>query len=122
MAKLTIEDLEKIRQKTARQIALRLGPAKISITVHMGDCGIAAGARDVMETLMDEWSRADREDIRVLAADCIGKCSSEPNVTVAIADARPVVYQHMDPDRMRRVFEQHVLHGEVQSDFVLPGV
>jgi len=119
MAKLTIDDLKKIRAETARRMSLRGGEANVKITVHMGTCGIAAGARDVMNALLEEISQTDRRDIRVLAAGCIGKCSSEPNVTVEIKGAEPVVYQKMEPDRMRRVFNRHVLAGEVQKDFVL---
>ena len=119
MAKLTIEDLEKIKEKTAKQTSLRDGSANIKITVHMGTCGIAAGARDVMSALMEEMAEADRQDIQVVASGCIGKCNTEPNVTVEQQGSKPIVYQHMDSDKIRQVFKQHVLRGEVQTDFVL---
>jgi NADP-reducing hydrogenase subunit HndB len=120
MAKLTIEDLKKIKEKTAKETSLRDGPANIKITVHMGTCGIAAGARDVMSALMEEMAAADRQDIRVVASGCMGMCSSEPNVTVEEQDGEPIVYQLMDSNKMRQVFKQHVLGGEVQTDFALP--
>ena len=120
MAKLTIEDLKKIKEKTAKETSLRDGPANIKITVHMGTCGIAAGARDVMSALMEEMAAADRQDIRVVAAGCMGRCSSEPNVTVETQGSEPIVYQLMDSNKMRKVFKQHVLGGEVQTDFALP--
>jgi len=120
MAKLTIEDLKKIKEKTAKETSLRGGPANIIITVHMGTCGIAAGARDVMSALMEEMAAADRQDIRVVAAGCMGRCSSEPNVTVETQGSEPIVYQLMDSNKMRQVFKQHVLRGEVQTDFALP--
>ena len=120
MAKLTIEDLKKIKEKTAKETSLRDGPANIKITVHMGTCGIAAGARDVMSALMEEMAAADRQDIRVVAAGCMGRCSSEPNVTVETQGSEPIVYQLMDSNKMRQVSKQHVLGGEVQTDFALP--
>ena len=120
MAKLTIEDLKKIKEKTAKETSLRGGPANIKITVHMGTCGIAAGARDVMSALMEEMAAADRQDIRVVAAGCMGRCSSEPNVTVETQGSEPVVYQLMDANKMRQVFKRHVLKGDVQTDFALP--
>ena len=49
----------------------------------------------------------------------MGMCSSEPNVTVEVLDSEPIVYQHMDANRMRQVFRRHVLQGEVQTDFAL---
>ncbi len=119
MAKLTIEDLKKIKEKTSRDTSVRHGGAKVKITVHMGTCGIAAGAREVMEALMEEMAEADREDIRVVASGCMGMCSSEPNVTVEFEGQEPIVYQFMDTNKMRQVFKRHVLLGEVQTDFAL---
>lgn len=119
MPKLTIEDLKKIREKTRKATSLREGGATVKITVHMGTCGIAAGAREVMDALLEEMSQTEREDIRVVTSGCMGMCSSEPNVTVEIKDQKPVVYQHMDRNKMRQVFKRHVLLGEVQSDFAL---
>jgi NADP-reducing hydrogenase subunit HndB len=62
-------------------------------------------------------AEADRQDIRVVTSGCMGMCSSEPNVTVETLGEEPIVYQHMDPNRMRQVFRRHVLQGEVQSGF-----
>jgi len=119
MPKLTIDDLKKIKEKTAKETSLRDGPANIKITVHMGTCGIAAGAREVMSALMEEMAAADRQDIRVVTSGCMGMCSSEPNVTIETAGAEPIVYQLMDSNKMRQVFKRHVLLGEVQTDFAL---
>ncbi|MEJ2220347.1 MAG: (2Fe-2S) ferredoxin domain-containing protein [Desulfobacterales bacterium] len=119
MSKLTIDDLKKIKEKTAKETSLRDGPANIKISVHMGTCGIAAGARDVMNALMEEMAEADRQDIRVVASGCMGMCSSEPNVTIEAQDSEPIVYQLMDANKMRQVFKRHVLLGEVQTDFAL---
>ena len=119
MAKLTIEDLKKIKEKAKKETALREGGATVKITVHMGTCGIAAGAREVMDALLEEMAQTDRQDIRVVISGCMGMCSSEPNVTVEVQNAQPIVYQKMDPNRMRQVFKRHVLLGEVQTDFAL---
>jgi NADP-reducing hydrogenase subunit HndB len=119
MAKMTIEDLKRIKETTLKATALRQGAARVKITVHMGTCGIAAGAREVMNALMQEMAEADRQDIRVVTSGCMGMCSSEPNVTVEVLDSEPIVYQHMDANRMRQVFRRHALLGEVQTDFAL---
>jgi NADP-reducing hydrogenase subunit HndB len=119
MAKLMYEDLERVRDKTAAEMALRLGSATVTVTVHMGTCGIAAGARDVMKALMQELAATERQDIRVLAAGCLGKCASEPNLTVALQGSEPVAYQKMDPAKIKQVFERHVLAGEIQDEFRL---
>ncbi len=119
MAKLTIADLKKIKEKAQKDTALREGGATVKVTVHMGTCGIAAGAREVMDALLDEMAQSDRHDIRVVNSGCMGMCSSEPNVTIEIMDQEPVIYQHMDGNKIRQVFKRHVLTGEVQTDFAL---
>jgi NADP-reducing hydrogenase subunit HndB len=122
MAKLTIEDLKKLRDSAKLSTALREGETSVKITVHMGTCGIAAGAREVMDALLQEVTEAKRSDIRVVTSGCMGMCSSEPNVTVEISGKEPVIYQHMDRNRMRQIFKRHVLLGEVQTDFALARV
>ena len=122
MPKLTIEDLKKIRDDARKMTVLREGGASVKITVHMGTCGIAAGARDVMDALLKELAETDRQDIRVMNSGCMGMCSSEPNVTVEMQGTEPVIYQHMDKNKMRQVFKRHVLMGEVQTDFALARV
>lgn len=119
MGKLTIDDLKKIKERVKKDTALREGGATVKITVHMGTCGIAAGAREVMDALLEEMNETERQDIRVITSGCMGMCSSEPNVTVEMQDKDPVIYQHMDANRMRQVFKRHVLRGEVQTDFAL---
>ncbi len=89
------------------------------ITVHMATCGIAAGAREVMSALVEELAQAGREDIQVATSGCIGRCESEPNVTVEIGGEDPVVYQKMTPARTRRVFKEHILEGAIIEDFRL---
>jgi len=91
----------------------------VKVIVHLATCGIVAGARDVMNALMEEMNLSGRADINVESSGCIGQCPTEPNVTVEIEGENPVVYQKMDAEKMRQVFRQHVLGGQVQTDFVL---
>ncbi len=92
--------------------------AKTRITVHMGICGIAAGAREVMNTLLEEKTKAGRRDIRIVSSGCIGKCTKEPIVTVETGEGT-VVYKEIDPDKMRRIFSEHIIEGNVQTDYLL---
>ena len=100
--------------------SMGLSYAMVKITVHLATCGIAAGAREVMTALQDEVYRSNRYDIQIGNAGCLGKCSTEPNVTVEIEGEEPVVYQHMNPEKIRLVFKEHILNGVVQSDLALP--
>ncbi|MDY0222172.1 MAG: (2Fe-2S) ferredoxin domain-containing protein [Desulfobacterium sp.] len=119
MAKISVEDLRQIKEKTSRNSSLRGGTTTVKITVHMGTCGIAAGARSVMDTLLEEKAESGKTDIRIVAAGCLGMCSSEPNITVEILGQEPIVYKNMDSNKTRQVFRRHILKGEVQTDFAL---
>ena len=119
MAKLTIADLKKIKEKVHAEMSLRDGDRRVKITVHMGTCGIASGAREVLDTLLDEIAEAKANDIFVTTSGCMGLCSREPLVTVEIANSDPIKYEYMNPNKMRQVFKRHILDGEIQLPFVL---
>jgi len=122
MAKLKIEDLKKIKERVQGETALRAGERRAKITVHMGTCGIAAGAREVMDTLMNEIEEAGVTDVVVTTSGCMGLCSREPEITVEIVGQDPIIYEFMNPNKMRQVFKRHILEGEVQTPFVLAKV
>jgi NADP-reducing hydrogenase subunit HndB len=119
MAKLTIEDLKKIKEKVHAETALRVGDRRAKVTVHMGTCGIASGARDVLNSLMGEIEQAGVSDVVVTTSGCMGLCSREPLVTVEILGKEPIKYELMNANKMRQVFKRHILEGEIQTPFVL---
>jgi NADP-reducing hydrogenase subunit HndB len=119
MAKLSIEDLKKIKERVLAETSLREGGQRVKITVHMGTCGVAAGARVVMDALMSEVSEAAATDVMVTTSGCAGMCSKEPMVTVEILGQEPIIYGQMDANKMRQVFRRHVLLGEVQTMFAM---
>ncbi|MBC2713742.1 MAG: cyclic nucleotide-binding domain-containing protein [Desulfobacteraceae bacterium] len=95
--------------------------APVKVTVHLGTCGIAAGARDVMKAAIEAASGPGHERIAVTSSGCLGKCATEPNVTVEIQNQGAVVYQKMNPEKMRRVLDEHIVNGRVLNDWVLEG-
>ena len=112
MSKLTIEDLAKIRDRTRHQTTLRQGAGRVKITVHMGTCGIAAGAREIMTSVMTELERHGIHDVLVTNSGCAGLCSQEPMMTVeTVTGIAPVKYVHMTPQKVRSVVESHVVNG-----------
>jgi NADP-reducing hydrogenase subunit HndB len=119
MAKLTINDLKKIKEKVHAEMALRDGDRRVKVTVHMGTCGIASGAREVLDTLLQEIEAAKVNDIIVTTSGCMGLCSREPLVTIEILNQDPIKYEYMNPNKMRQVFKRHILDGEIQLPFVL---
>jgi NADP-reducing hydrogenase subunit HndB len=119
MAKLKIEDLKKIKEKVHAETALREGFNRVKVTVHMGTCGIASGAKQVMDVLLREIEEAGSTDVMVTTSGCMGLCSREPLVTVEILGLEPIKYEHVDPNRMRQIYKRHILLGEIQTPFVL---
>ena len=117
--KLTIQDLAAMRDKTRSLTVLRDGAGRAKVTVHMGTCGIAAGARDVMETLLEEIRSRGLQDVIVTTSGCAGLCNREPMATVEIKDQPPVKYVQLTPDKMRRVIAEHVLDGRIVAEYAL---
>lgn len=111
MARLTLDDLKKIKEKQKSTFTLREGGARAKITVHMGTCGIAAGARDIMSALMDEIAQAGVEDVITTTSGCAGLCAREPMVTVEMLNKPPVKYGDLTEDKIREIFKEHVMGG-----------
>src|SRR5208282_875126 len=101
MPRLTIEDLQKIKEKHKADFTLREGGYRAKVTVHMGTCGIAAGARNVMTSLMDEMTKANVTDVIVTTSGCAGLCAREPLATVVIINQPPVKYCDLNDEKIR---------------------
>ena len=119
MAKLTIDDLKKIKEKQKATFTLREGGYRVKVTVHMGTCGIAAGARTVMTALMEEIAEAKIEDVTVTTSGCAGLCSREPMATVEIINNPPVKYVDLNEKKIREIFKEHVINGNVIEKYAL---
>jgi NADP-reducing hydrogenase subunit HndB len=119
MPKLTIQDLKKIKDKQKATFTLREGGYRAKITVHMGTCGIAAGARDVMTELLDEIERAKTEDVITTTSGCAGLCAREPMVTVELLNKPPVKYGDITKEKIIEIFNEHVLGGNPVEKYAL---
>ncbi len=119
MSKLKPEDLGKIRERMAKTVNLRDGDARAKITVHMGTCGIAAGARKIMSALLSLVGEKDAEDIIVTTSGCAGLCSREPMMTVELKGQAPVKYVDLDDEKTGKIFSDHVLSGKVVEEYAL---
>ena len=119
MPRLTIDDLKKMRDQTAGAIALRAGTARAKVTIHMGTCGIAAGAREVMAALLKEIEQQGVSDVLVTTSGCAGLCSREPMATVEVRSQAPVKYVNLTPDKMVQVFRLHIVGGDIVAEAAL---
>jgi NADP-reducing hydrogenase subunit HndB len=119
MAKLSIEDLKKIKESVQASVNLREGGYRAKVNIHMGTCGIASGARGIMTAVMNEIEKGDIKDVIVTTSGCAGLCSREPMITVELLGAPPVKYIDLTPDKMREIFSEHVLGGKVLEKYAL---
>src|SRR4030042_1365364 len=117
--KMTAEDLKAIKNRVEDEKELRKDGYTRRITVHMSTCGLASGAQNIMDRLLQEISKCGRSDIAVNSSGCIGLCSREPLVTVELLGQEPVIYQRGDNQKAQQIFKQHILGGKVQVDLAL---
>lgn len=119
MKKITVEDLDRITERVKKTTMLREGAGRAKITVHMGTCGISAGARDIMNALIGELEKKNINDCLLTSSGCAGLCSREPMITVELKDQTPVKYIDITPERAVRILNEHILGGNVVEEFVL---
>jgi NADP-reducing hydrogenase subunit HndB len=117
--KLRIQDLAAIRDRTRSTLTIRDGQGRAKVTVHMGTCGIAAGAREIMDALLDEIQKNNLQDVIVTTSGCVGLCSREPMATVEVKGQPPVKYVDLNPQKMRRIVTEHILGGQPVVELAL---
>jgi NADP-reducing hydrogenase subunit HndB len=117
--KLRIQDLTKMREKARSLATIREGQGRAKVTVHMGTCGIAAGAREIMDALLDELKQKNVSDVVVTTSGCAGLCNQEPMATIELKGQPPVKYFDLTPEKMRKIFIKHVLGGQPATEYAL---
>jgi len=120
MPKLSLDDLKKIREGAKKKAVLREGgPFRAKVTVHMGTCGIAAGAREIMQVLMTELESRNIQDVNLSNSGCAGMCSHEPMITVELVGNPPLKYSDLTPEKAKEIFDKHILGGSPVLDYVI---
>jgi len=119
VAKISIEDLKRIKEQQRSKMVLRDGQYRAKITVHMGTCGIAAGAREIMTLFRDQIGARSIDDVILTNSGCAGLCAKEPMITVELRDQPPVKYVLLDREKAQRIFEEHVMGGQPVEDYAL---
>jgi NADP-reducing hydrogenase subunit HndB len=115
----SIADLEAIRKKTLDEIKMRSNKNNRRIVVGMATCGIAAGARPVMNAFVEELGKRKLSDISVTMTGCIGVCRLEPIVEVYDTDGSKVTYVKMTPEKAARIVAEHLVNGRVCLDLTI---
>lgn len=122
MAKIkTLADLKKLKEEVQSKIELReksdTPEGRVQIRVAMATCGIASGAKVVMEFLVDELDKRNIDAI-VTQTGCMGYCYAEPTVEVTLPDKEAVVFGYVDTRKADDIIEKYIRNGELLEGII----
>ena len=117
----SIEELMAIRDKAKEKMTIRedTGDNNIRVVVGMATCGIAAGARPVLNALVDEVAKRQLKGVTVSQTGCIGMCQYEPIVEVVEPGKEKVTYVKMTAEKAVRVVNDHLVNGNPIMEFTI---
>ena len=119
----SLEELKAIREKMQGQVGLRSeDDTQTRVVVGMATCGIASGARPVLNTLSDAVLSKGLNHVVVTQTGCIGLCQYEPIVEVMEPGKEKVTYVKMTPEKALEVVEQHLIRGQVVADYTISAI
>ena len=115
----SLEELRKLRKESLDRVDMRRSGNGTRIVVGMATCGISAGARSVMMALVEEAKKRTLQDVTITQTGCIGACRLEPMFEVYRQGEEKVTYVHMDAEKSRKVIADHVVNGNVVSEYTI---
>jgi (2Fe-2S) ferredoxin len=116
---MNLEELRKLKDKAQRQVALREGSKKYRVVVSMGTSGIAAGARDVMKTMLDEIEKRGLDDVEVRVTGEHGLEDVEPVIRVEETGGEETTYARLDADKAKKIVAEHLAKGKKVDNLVV---
>ena len=117
----SLEELMAIKEKTMKKMTVRedTGDDVTRIVVGMATCGIAAGARPVLNALVEEVQRRNLKGVTVSQTGCIGMCQYEPIVEVMEPGKEKVTYVKMTADKAVKVINEHIVNGKPVAEYTV---
>ena len=115
----SVAELEAIRQRTLNKVNLRRESEGIRVAVGMATCGIAAGARPVLTTFIEEVGKRNLKDVVVAQTGCIGMCRYEPIVEVTCPGKEKVTYVHVKPEMVSKIVADHIVNGQPVMEYTI---
>lgn len=113
------QELSKLRDQTRSSLDVRSGDKEIRITVHMGTCGIAAGARDVMAELVGSLDAKGITNVTLKQSGCIGLCDREPMMTLTDKTGRDFLYVDLTKEKVKKIVAEHLAAGKPVDAFIM---
>jgi NADP-reducing hydrogenase subunit HndB len=118
----SLAELAKIREEALKRVDLRTDRKGTRIVVGMATCGITAGARPVLTALLEEAQKRGLKEVEISQTGCIGVCRLEPIVEVYSEGNEKVTYVEMDEEKAKRVIAEHIVNGNVVTEYTIGAV
>jgi NADP-reducing hydrogenase subunit HndB len=116
----SLEELKRIREEALQKKQMKATPGNVQVIVAMGTCGIAAGARDTMKSVLNYIENENLGGVTVTQTGCLGRCEEEPIVQVIVGDQPKVVYGKVSSQVAEKIMKQHVQNGQpVKENIIL---
>lgn len=116
----SLEDLKRLKEEALEKRKAQATTGRAKITVAMGTCGIAAGARETMKAILDVIEEDNLSDIIVTQTGCVGLCEWEPIVEVVIGSQSKISYGKVSPKVAKQIMKDHVGGGKILSEHLIP--
>ena len=115
----SLDELKRIREEALQKKQLKATPGNIQVIVAMGTCGIAAGARDTMKSVLNFIETEKVSGVTVTQTGCLGLCEQEPILQVVFGDQPKVMYGKVDAQIAQKIMKQHVQNGQPLKENII---
>lgn len=115
----SLEELKRVREEALQKKQLKATPGNVQVIVAMGTCGIAAGARDTMKSVLNYIENENVSGVTVTQTGCIGLCEQEPIMQVVLGDQPKVMYGKVDAQVVQKIMKQHVQNGQPVKEYII---
>lgn len=115
----SLEELKKIREASLANMETRNTDKDVRIVVGMATCGISAGARPVLNAIIEEVEKRNLLNVQVVQTGCIGMCTFEPIVEVLKGDNEKVTYVNIDAEKAKKIVAEHIVNNKVVKEYTI---
>jgi NADP-reducing hydrogenase subunit HndB len=113
------QDLLAMRKKAQENLELRAGEQDMTVTVHMGTCGIAAGARDILAAFAEAIENGGVKGVSLRKSGSAGLTDREPMATLTDKAGKEYMYGNLNAEKVKKIVESHVVNGDPVMDYLI---
>lgn len=119
MARMTLEQLRRLREEQKIRLSQRETDGKeVQVIIGMGTCGIAAGAKDVLDAFLEASEARNLRNVIFKQTGCMGLCSVEPIVEVRVPGMPDTIYGNVDAETAREIVKEHIVRGRMVNNHI----